>query len=186
MRKVRTVLLVFIITIACFVVQTAILPSFAFQGIVPNLMVIVTASYGFLFGDRKGMLIGLFCGLLNDIFFGPLIGFHAGVCALIGFLSGKFQRILYVEDLGFPLTLIAVSDLIYGFLTYVFLFLMRNRLFFREFFVSRMLPEMVLTVIAGIVLYPILRLLYNRFMREQHRPVSESTTTPENGSVTND
>lgn len=168
MRKFRTVLLVFLITIACFIVQTSILPSFAVEGMTANLMVIVTASYGFLFGDRRGLAVGLFCGLLIDIFFGPLIGFHAGVCALIGFMTGKFKRILYVEDLGFPLTMIAVSDLIYGFLTYVFLFLMRNRLFFGEFFVSRMLPETVLTVLAAVVLYPILRALYNHFMQEQH------------------
>lgn len=176
MRKIRTILLVFLITIACFIVQTSILPSFAPQGMSANLMVIVSASYGFLFGDRKGLPIGFFCGLLIDIFFGPLIGFHAFVCALIAFGAGKFRRILYVEDLGFPLAMIAVSDLVYGFLTYVFLFLMRNRLFFREFFVSRMLPEAVLTVLAGVVVYPVLRVLYNRFMQEKRENVHSSAS----------
>lgn len=158
-----------IITVAtilgCFILQTSVLPSLSRQGAVPNLMVIAAASYGFLFGDRKGIFIGMFCGLLQDIMFGPLIGFYAAVCALISFLAGKFQRILYVEDLAFPLTMAALSDLLYGFLVYVFLFMMRNRLFFGEFFLSRMLPEMILTVIAAIVLFPALQFLYNRFMR---------------------
>ncbi len=167
MKKLRTVLIVFAVIVACFVLQTAVLPAVTVQGITPNLMIALTASYGFMFGDRKGMCIGLFCGLLCDICFGPLIGFQAGIYAVIGFLSGKFQKILYVEDLIFPLSLIAVCDFAAGFAVYFFLFLMRNRLFFKIFFEKRMLPELVYTVLASVLLYPILRVLFNRFMKEK-------------------
>lgn len=168
MKKLRIVLLVFIIIISCFILQTSILPMILSSDITPNLMIIVTASYGFMFGDRKGMCIGLVCGLLSDIYFGPLIGFEAGVYAVIGYFSGKFQKILYVEDLAFPLSLIAVCDFVYGFLTFVFLFAMRNRLFMRAFLMQRMLPEMVYTLLAALPLYPLLRFLYNKYMRKKH------------------
>ena len=167
MYRIRTILLVFIIMIACFVTETGILPSIAVMDIMPNLMIILTASYGFMFGDRVGIFIGFACGLLCDIYFGPLIGFQAAVYALIGYLCGKFQRILYVEDLAFPLFLIAASDILYGFLTYVFLFLIQNRLFIRSFFLQCVFPETVYTVAAAVVVYPVLRFLYNRFMRPQ-------------------
>ena len=168
MKKLRIVLLVFIIIISCFILQTSILPMILSSDITPNLMIIVTASYGFMFGDRKGMCIGLVCGLLSDIYFGPLIGFEAGVYAIIGYFSGKFQKILYVEDLAFPLSLIAVCDFVNGFLTFVFLFAMRNRLFMRAFLMQRMLPEMVYTLLAALPLYPLLRFLYNKYMRKKH------------------
>ena len=168
MKKLRIVLLVFIIIISCFILQTSILPMILSSDITPNLMIIVTASYGFMFGDRKGMCIGLVCGLLSDIYFGPLIGFEAGVYAVIGYFSGKFQKILYVEDLAFPLSLIAVCDFVYGILTFVFLFAMRNRLFMRAFLMQRMLPEMVYTLLAALPLYPLLRFLYNKYMRKKH------------------
>jgi rod shape-determining protein MreD len=176
MKKFVTALLLFITILVCFVLQTSVLPAFSFLGITPNLMVIVTASYGFMFGDRKGMFIGLVCGLFCDVCFGPLIGFQAGVYALVGFLSGKFQKILYVEDLLFPLSMIAVCDLLVGFLTYVFLFLMQNRLFFRSFFMKRMLPEMVYTVLAGLFLYPVLRVIYDRFMKEKRQSALSQNT----------
>lgn len=169
MTKVRTVILIFITILACFVIETTVLPSIAVQDIMPNLMIIVTASYGFMFGDRSGILVGFFCGFLCDLFFGPLIGIQAGVYALIGFLSGKFQKILYVEDLTFPLVLIAGCDLIYGLLMFVFLFLIQNRLFFREFFFTCIVPEIVYTVLAAVIVYPILRFLYNHFMRPRHQ-----------------
>ncbi len=44
---------------------------------------------------------------------------------------------------------------------------MRNRLFFKTFFEKRMLPEMVYTVLASVLLYPLLRILFNRFMKEK-------------------
>lgn len=174
LRKVRSVVLVFIVIVLCFVTETSILPSIAILDIMPNLMIIVTASYGFMFGDRAGILIGCISGLLCDIFFGPLIGFQAVVYALIGYLCGKFEKILYVEDLAFPLTLIAAADLIYGFLSYVFLFLMQNRLFLQEFFLQQVIPEMVYTLLAAVILYPLLRLLYQRFMRPGRRSAAES------------
>ncbi len=169
MRKLRTVSIVFISILACLILQTSVLPSLALGGISPNLMIIAATSYGFMFGDRKGLAIGFVCGLLCDICFGPLIGFRAGVYAAVGFLSGKFQKVLYVEDLAFPMSLIALCDFMSGFLTYVFIFMLQNRLFFRTFLTKRMLPEMVYTVIAAVFLYPILRLLYDRFMRERRQ-----------------
>lgn len=180
MKKLRIVLLVFIIIISCFILQTSILPMILSSDITPNLMIIVTASYGFMFGDRKGMCIGLVCGLLYDIYFGPLIGFEAGVYAIIGYFSGKFQKILYVEDLAFPLSLIAVCDFVYGFLTFVFLFAMRNRLFMRAFLMQRMLPEMVYTLLAALPLYPLLRFLYNKYMRKKHHnPLEQGSVMKE-------
>ena len=180
MKKLRIVLLVFIIIISCFILQTSILPMILSSDITPNLMIIVTASYGFMFGDRKGMCIGLVCGLLSDIYFGPLIGFEAGVYAIIGYFSGKFQKILYVEDLAFPLSLIAVCDFVYGFLTFVFLFAMRNRLFMRALLMQRMLPEMVYTLLAALPLYPLLRFLYNKYMRKKHHnPLEQGSVMKE-------
>ena len=180
MKKLRIVLLVFIIIISCFILQTSILPMILSSDITPNLMIIVTASYGFMFGDQKGMCIGLVCGLLSDIYFGPLIGFEAGVYAVIGYFSGKFQKILYVEDLAFPLSLIAVCDFVYGILTFVFLFAMRNRLFMRAFLLQRMLPEMVYTLLAALPLYPLLRFLYNKYMRKKHHnPLEQGSVMKE-------
>ena len=180
MKKLRIVLLVFIIIISCFILQTSILPMILSSDITPNLMIIVTASYGFMFGDREGMCIGLVCGLLSDIYFGPLIGFEAGVYAIIGYFSGKFQKILYVEDLAFPLSLIAVCDFVYGILTFVFLFAMRNRLFMRAFLLQRMLPEMVYTLLAALPLYPLLRFLYNKYMRKKHHnPLEQGSVMKE-------
>ncbi|SDZ80551.1 rod shape-determining protein MreD [Lachnospiraceae bacterium NK3A20] len=165
MRQLRNTVIIAVVTILVFVLQCTLMDRIRIAEVSPNLLIVLVATFSFLLGDQQGLLLGFMVGLLSDIFFGPLLGFNALVYALIGFLAGKFQRILYVEDLGFPLLLIAVSDFVYSFLNYVFLFLIRNRLFFGEFFLRIALPEMIYTAAISLIAYPLLRLLYDRVIR---------------------
>lgn len=55
--------------IMCFLLQTTVFKGLAFGGIVPNLMIILTASFGFMRGEKTGLIMGFCCGFLIDIFF---------------------------------------------------------------------------------------------------------------------
>lgn len=119
-RKLVVGLLIFI----CFLLQCTVFHAFAFGSIVPNLMLILTASFGFMRGEKSGLLIGFFSGLFIDIFFGEVLGFYALLYMYIGYTNGKFNRIFYPEDIKLPMALIIVSDLFYGVTCYILLFLM--------------------------------------------------------------
>ena len=95
----------------CFILQCSVFTSLAFAGIVPNLLIVLTSSFGFMRGEKEGLVIGFFCGLLNDIFFGGFLGFYALLMMYIGYLNGKFCKIFYPEDIKLPLALIVISDL---------------------------------------------------------------------------
>ncbi len=146
---------VFIFILGCFVLQCSVFSSLAFAGIIPNLMVILTSSFGFMRGEREGLVIGFFCGLLNDVFFGSFLGFYALLLMYIGFLNGKFSRIFYPEDIKLPLALIIASDLSYGMLCYILMFLLRGRLQFTYYFVHVILPEALYTIVVTLFLYPL-------------------------------
>ena len=73
-----------ILILVCFLLQCTVFQSLSFGGIVPNLLIVLTASFGFMRGEKTGLLIGFFCGLLVDIFFGSTIGFYALVYMYIG------------------------------------------------------------------------------------------------------
>ena len=122
-RFIMTLLLI----IVCFLFQTTVFQGLDFGGIVPNLMIILTASFGFMRGDKTGLAIGFFCGLIIDIFFGNVLGLNAMIYMYIGYANGKFNRIFYPEDIKLPIGLILVSDLAYGFLYYITLFLKIGR-----------------------------------------------------------
>lgn len=151
-RKVVVTLFVLI----CFVLQCTVFRGLDFGGIVPNLMIILTSSFGFMRGEKEGLIIGFFCGLLNDIFFGDILGFYALVLMYIGFINGKFSRVFYPEDIKLPLALIVVSDLSYGMLCYILMFLLRGRFHFSYYFASVILPEALYTIVVTIFLYPVI------------------------------
>ncbi|MBE5883336.1 MAG: rod shape-determining protein MreD [Lachnospiraceae bacterium] len=148
--------IVAIFIIVCFVLQCSVFGAIAFAGIIPNLMIILTSSFGFMRGEKEGLIIGFFCGLLCDIFFGDFLGFYALVLMYIGFVNGKFSRIFYPEDIKLPLALIVVSDISYGVLCYCLLFLLRGRLNFPYYFSSVILPEAIYTIVITMFLYPII------------------------------
>ena len=153
LRKVTVALMVFI----CFLLETTVFTHFAMAGIVPKLTIILTSSFGFMRGEEDGMLIGFFSGLLCDVFYGDVLGFYALILTYIGYFNGKFSRIFYPEDIKLPIALIIVSDLSYGVLCYILLFLLRGRFDFLYYFRSVILPEALYTIVVTVFLYPIIR-----------------------------
>lgn len=150
----RKITMAFMILL-CFLLQTTVFRSLTFAGIVPNLLIVLTSAFGFMRGEKEGLLIGFFSGLLCDIFFADILGFYALVYMYIGFLNGKFCKIFYPEDIKLPLALITVSDLSYGVICYVLMFLLRGRLDFIFYLRSVILPEMIYTIVVTCILYPL-------------------------------
>ncbi len=164
----RRFIVSFLLVISCFVLQSTVFKAIAFGGIIPNLMIVLTASFGFMRGEKTGLLFGFFCGLLADIFFGNVIGLYAIIYMYIGYVNGKFNKIFYPDDIKLPLALILVSDITYGFLCYVILFLMRGRFHFTYYLLHIILPEMVYTIGVTLIFYPFLLWINKRLeYREQ-------------------
>ena len=165
LRKVIVTLSILI----CFILQCSVFSSLAFAGIIPNLMIIVTSSYGFMRGEKEGLIIGFFCGLLSDIFFGSFLGFYALVLMYIGYLNGKFSRIFYPEDIKLPIALIVTSDLSYGMLCYGLMFLLRGRFEFKYYFTHVILPEAIYTIVITIFLYPVILFINEKLEAREKR-----------------
>ena len=121
-RGIVTAVLVFI----CFILQTSVFELIKLAGITPNILLILISSVAVMRGQKPGMIVGFFCGLLMDIFYGSTI------------------------------VLIGVNDLIYGFVMYILCGLLQNHLRIIYYLKNIILPEMVYTVAVGLVCYQIL------------------------------
>lgn len=143
LRKVIVTLFV----VLCFILQCSVFNSLALGGIIPNLMIILTSSFGFMRGEKEGLLIGFSAGCYA-ISFWQFLGFYAMIMMYIGFINGKFCRIFYPEDIKLPLALIVVSDISYGLLCYILMFLLRGRFHFPYYFTRVILPEALYTIVV--------------------------------------
>jgi rod shape-determining protein MreD len=163
--RLRRIITIAILIIVCFVLQSTLFQSLAIGSISPNLLIVVTASFGFMRGRKEGMLVGFFCGLLVDIFFGSILGFYALLYVYVGFVNGFFRRIFYPEDIKLPMLLIGASDFCLNVLIYFFQFLFRGRMDFGYYLTRIILPELIYTIVVTLVLYYIL-LKINRHLEE--------------------
>ena len=144
---------VFIIVIVGFLLQGTVFSGISMGGIVPNILIIITSSFGFMRGKNEGMLIGFLCGLIMDVFFGDILGFYALVYLVIGYLNGFFRSIFYPEDIKLPMILISASELAYCFLCFVFLFMLRGRFHLGYYFIHIFLPEIAYTILVTLIIY---------------------------------
>lgn len=173
-KSIVTAFLVFI----CFLLQTSVCHWFSFGGIVPNLLILLTAASGFMNGEKAGMWTGFACGLLADLFSangggagntGDMLGFYALLYLLIGYCNGKCNRLFYPEDLKFPLLMITASDLVFNFICYGVMFFFRARLDILYYLLHIIIPEAVYTIVIAFVFYPLLLLINRRLERSERK-----------------
>ncbi len=139
-----------------FVLQGTFFEALHFANTVPNLLIILVVSLSLMRGEKTGIILGFFAGLLMDIFAGSAIGLYALIYMYIGYANGSFHKIFYYEDVKLPMIMIVVSDIIYGLLVYILLFLLRGKTNFSYFFGNVIVPEAIYTIVITILLYPLI------------------------------
>lgn len=164
-----------VLIIACFLVESTIFRHLKLASVAPNLMVVLTSSFGFMRGSKEGMFVGFFSGLLLDTFFcfGSLFGFYALVYMLLGYTNGLFHRLFFPDDIKLPLALIGASELSYGVVIYLFLFMMRSKFEFGYYLSHIILPELLYTILVTLVLYQLILRINNRLETEEKRSASK-------------
>ena len=145
-----------IIIVVCFLFQSTLFQYLKLGGVVPNLLLIVTMSFGLMRGRREGLLVGFFSGLLIDIFFGSALGPYAFIYMTMGYANGFFHRIYYVEDVLLPMSMIAINDFIYNLIIYFIFFMLQNKLQFSKYLWQIVLPEMIYTILITLFFYKLL------------------------------
>ena len=171
--KIRRVVVTAVIMLAAYLLQCTVFPSLEIAGIKPNLMLIVTASFGFMRGPREGMFVGFASGLLIDIKYGDMIGFYALIYLAAGFVNGLFEQIYFDEDIKLPLFLIAGSDFVYGLVVYFLTFLLRSDFDFLYYLNRIIVPETIYTIAVTLVVYPLLLLINHKLEAEEKRSASK-------------
>ena len=171
--KIKLYAVTVLVVVICYLLQCTVLPKIALASVKPNLMIIVTASYGFMRGKKEGMFIGFLSGLLIDIQFGSIIGFYALIYMLTGYVNGMFQQMYFNEDIKLPMLLISASEFIYGLIIYFLMFLMRGEFEFVYYLSHIIIPELIYTIVVTLGVYPLILFINNKLEAEEKRSASK-------------
>jgi rod shape-determining protein MreD len=104
--------------IACFILQTSLVPSLAVFGIKPDLLMIVLFFFAIRYGIMPGIFVGFLLGLTQDLYTPSILGQQALAKTIIGACSGIVNEKVMRTD---P---IAKTVLLF------FLFIVHDALFF--------------------------------------------------------
>lgn len=171
--KIKRLLAMIVILFVCYLLQCTVFQNLTLASIKPNILLILTASIGFMRGSKEGMFIGFFSGLLIDIQFGTIIGFYTLIYLVIGYINGMFQKMYYDDNIKLPLCLIAGSEFLYGISIYLFLFMLRSEFNFLYYLNHIIIPELIYTIVVTLGLYPLILFINHKLEAEEKRSASK-------------
>jgi len=91
-----------------YLFQITIISRLSVFGVKADLLLIVTTLFAVTYGAEEGFLMGLFCGLVQDIFGGSFY-MQTVSKAVLGFLIGTFKESVFGTEEGVALTAVAVA-----------------------------------------------------------------------------
>ena len=151
--KIKQILMNVLFILLPFTIQNCVFPLLPFLAATPNLLLILTFSFGFIHGREAGMIYGILSGLLLDLFYSGPFGFYTLIYIFIGYFNGSFTRYYYEDYITLPLILSIFNSLWYSMYIYIFRFLIRGRLNLLYYFRELMLPEMIFTAVTTLLIY---------------------------------
>lgn len=149
----KRIILNLLLMIFAFTIQNCVFPLIPFLSASPNLLLILTFSYGFIYGKQVGMYYGLFAGILLDLFYSGPFGFYTLLFMNIGYFNGICTKYYYEDYITLPLILSLVNELVYNTYIYVLRFLIRSRLDILYYTKEIIIPEVIFTVVTTLLIY---------------------------------
>lgn len=148
-----------------YIFQTSVFSSLSLAGVVPDLLIILVCSVGFMRGRIPGLFAGFFCGLLVDLCYGNFLGAFSFLYMTIGYLTGFSNKLYDEEDYTLPIFIISIAELIYNIGYYFLFFLLRGRLEIGFYFFRYMVPRVIYTLLVALLLYKLINMVNIFLMR---------------------
>lgn len=85
--------------VVAYLLQQSVAPTYlAFNGITPDILLVLVVSYGLLFGWEVGLAAGVIGGLLTDLTAGRFIGLHILSLGLVGLIAGLVEEKVFKDN----------------------------------------------------------------------------------------
>lgn len=154
------ILILSIVVLLNFVIQSSILPYLGIFGVVPNTGIVIIIIISLFKGRYYGGFLGLVIGLLQDIIFSPVIGINAFIYFFAGYLVGVIENKLTKDNIIIPFLFSIIGVIYYHFSYYVFMFFLSRNIPFLSFTKDILLIEIIYSSLFSIPIYKVFSKLF--------------------------
>ena len=144
-----------------YLLQISIFTSYTIAGVMPNLMIILMLFIGLYMGRSKGIVFGILFGIFIDIWIGRNIGITSVCLALIGFLSGVFDKNFSKDSRLIVIFMGAICTIIFEVLVYISRYFFLNTNIEILQFLKILGIEVIYNILLTTILYPLIRVTGN-------------------------
>jgi len=119
---------IFVLTFLCllfFIMDNTIVPFFAIKGCYPSLLLLFVIFYSIINGSYQGIWIGVFSGILQDLYFFNGFGVNAFTNMIICFVAGYIGVTIFKEKSLVPIISSFFLTLVKGILVFLILYVLK-------------------------------------------------------------
>lgn len=145
-----------IVIVVTIILQSTLLPLIAVNGIYPDILLIVVVSYALFSGKEKGVGMGFFAGLLQDLAFGSVFGTNTLSKLAVGYFFGLAERKVFKEHVLLPVATTAVATVFNAFSICAILFVLGYKIDIIRSIGNNILPLTLYNVIIAIPVHHVI------------------------------
>jgi rod shape-determining protein MreD len=150
-----------------YIIQSSLLPLVAYNGISPDLLLLLVVSLGFLQGRRLGVFIGFLVGLLQDLVTGSFFGVNIFSKMLLGYASGVFSNRVFKEQAFLPLFASILASMINYFVILLIMVLLGYRFNLAAHLQSVLLPMVWYNVLLAVPMHRFVSVMCERLTEKK-------------------
>jgi rod shape-determining protein MreD len=99
--------------VVAFALQSTLLTRATILGVIPQVLLVVVVTLAYTDGERVGVTVGFFGGLLQDLLLPEsIVGLYALVFTMIGFAVGAFRKYATADSVWTPVFVVAAASAI--------------------------------------------------------------------------
>lgn len=119
----KKILVLFLVSILLFIIDNVLMPFMAIKTIYPSLLLIFIICYSIVNGTWEGLWLGVFCGLLQDVYFTSAFGLNAFVNMIVCIIAGVIGNNIFKEKRLIPISACFLLSLLKGILLILILYI---------------------------------------------------------------
>ncbi|MBX4258901.1 rod shape-determining protein MreD [Clostridium estertheticum] len=128
MKRILTVVLLCILFL---ILDNTLMPLLKINGVYPSLLFTFALCYSIVSSPRDAVIMGVFAGALQDVYFLNAVGINMLSNMLMCFVAANIGKNIFIEKSFFPIISSFVLSLVKGLILFSILFIIKQDVYMR-------------------------------------------------------